>query len=346
RELWQTMNDWVYEGFNRTYQRQGAKFEKVYLESDTYAQGRDIVFDHLAQGRLCRDATGNIVIDLTDQGLGQKVLVRADGTTVYITQDIGTAVQRFKEFAPLGQLVYVVANEQRYHFQVLFKMLEQFGYPWAGKCFHRAYGMVNLPTGKMSSRKLKQGGVFLADELMDQLHELAKAAIAERDKELSGAELEERAEIIGLAALKYWLLRTNPDNDVTFLPEESLRFDGNSGPYLLYCIARIHSLLQKAGEITPGNLSLLASPEELALTKALAAFPETVESAATGYNPSLVANLLYEIASSFSRWYGACPILGSENQALRNARLQLAQATAIVLESGLKLLGIESLRQM
>lgn len=347
RQLWQTMNGWVYEGFNQTYARQGVAFEQVYLESDTYELGRRIVFDHLAHGLVQRDENSNIVIDLTAEGLDCKVLVRADGTTVYITQDIGTAVLRFQEYEPLDRLIYVVANEQKHHFQVLFKMLAKFGYPWAGRCFHRSYGMVNLPTGKMSSRKLKQGGVFLADELMDQLQALARTAILERNPEMSGSALEDRAEMIGLAALKYWLLKTNPDNDVTFVPEESLKFEGNTGPYLQYAYARINSILQKAESQTIGaDLSMLVSSEELTLVKSLASFPGTVEAAAADYNPALVANQIYEIAKAFSQWYNSCSILSSDTSALKNARIFLARATAVVLENSLRLLGIESPQRM
>lgn len=347
RELWRTMNGWVFEGFDQTYARQGVVFDKVYLESDTYELGRQIAMDHLANGRCRRDARDNIVIDLTEDGLGEKVLVRADGTTVYITQDIGTAVVRFNEFDPLSQLIYVVANEQRHHFQVLFKMLARFGYQWAGRCYHRSYGMVNLPTGKMSSRKLKQGGVFLADDLMNHLHELARTAILDREPELLGDELEDRAEKIALAALKYWLLKTNPDNDVVFVPEESLKFEGNTGPYLLYAYARISSILRKTNSIAEVDLTLLADPKEMALAKALATFPQKVELAAETYNPSLVANQLYEIARAFSQWYGTCQIFGAEvPNELSDARLMLVSATASVLQNGLCLMGIQTLERM
>jgi arginyl-tRNA synthetase len=354
RELWQTMNSWVYEGFNQTYDRQGVCFDQVYLESETYDLGREIVFAHEKEGKikvLRRDDDGNLIIDLSAWDLTKpdkpKVLVRANGTTIYITQDVGTAVLRFKEYEPLDQLIYVVACEQNLHFQILFKMLELFGYQWASRCFHRSYGMVNLPTGKMSSRKLKQGGVFLADDLMDRLHQLALEAITSRDPLVTGPELGERAELIGLAALKYYLLRANPQSDIIFNAEESLQFEGNTGPYLLYALARIRGIMRKANEpLVDGDLLLLKCPEEVALAKALAAFPDAVESAATAYNPSVVASQVYEVAKAFSQFYTVCPILNCESSEMRNARLQLAQATAVVLENGLCLLGIATPERM
>lgn len=346
RKLWQTMNDWVYKGFNQTYARQGVSFDKVYLESNTYELGRQIVHQYLKQGMVERDADNNIVIDLSAHGLDKKVLIRADGTTVYITQDIGTAVLRFQEYDPLDQLIYVVASEQNYHFQVLFLMLKAFGYPWADRCFHRSYGMVNLPTGKLSSRRLKEGGIFLADDLMDHLHQLAREGILQREPNLSGEPLEQRAEMIGQAALKYFLLRVNPDRNMIFEPEKSLEFEGNTGPYLQYAHARICGILRKSTASTEkANLSILDSPEELELAKALASFPQTIESATKDYNPTVVAAHLYEIAKVFSQFYNQHRILGSKPE-IEKARLLLAKATAIVLKNGLRLLGIKAPERM
>jgi len=346
RKLWQTMNDWVYEGFNQTYARQGVDFDKVYLESDTYESGREIVHQHLKQGTVERDADGNIVIDLSNYDLDKKVLIRADGTTVYITQDIGMAVLRFQEYGPLDQLVYVVASEQNYHFRVLFLVLEAFGYPWANRCFHRSYGMVNLPTGKISSRKLKEGGTFLADDLMDHLHQLARKAILQREPEFSGEPLEQRAEIIGQAALKYFLLKVNPDHDTIFEPEKSLEFEGNTGPYLQYAHARICGILRKITVSTEdADLSVLSSSEELELAKILADFPQAVKNAAKNYNPTIIATHLYNVAKAFSQFYNQHRILDSEPE-IKKARLVLAKTTAIVLKNGLYLLGIKAPERM
>jgi len=350
RALWQTMNSWVYQGFDQTYARQGASFDKVYLESDTYAFGRSIVMQHLEQGTVGRDDAGNIVIDLSDEGLDTKVLVRSDGTTVYITQDIGTAVLRFSEYHPLDRLVYVVASEQCYHFQVLFKMLARFGYPWADRCFHRSYGMVRLASGKMSSRRLKEGGVFLADDLMDHLHELASQEVARRSPDLPETEREHRAEVIGLAALKYFLLRVNADKDMTFLPEESLAFEGKTGPYLLYTYARIQSILRQAQEqgIEFGKNKVDSSvlgDDEFELAKSLVGLPQAVEQAVSQYNPTVIADWVYELARAFNQFYSNCKVLEGDNEVTK-ARLRLCLAVATGLKCGLGLLGIETLERM
>ncbi|NUM25764.1 MAG: arginine--tRNA ligase [Candidatus Buchananbacteria bacterium] len=360
RQLWTTMNSWVYDGFSQTYLRQGVHFDKVYLESDTYDQGRAIALQHEAAGTLAqaglmfRDERNNLVFDLERFGLTQpgkpKVLIRGDGTTIYITQDIGTAVQRFEEFAPLNQLVYVVAREQELHFKQLFKMLELFGYPWAAQLFHRSYGMVRLTDGKMSSRRLKEGGVFLADDLMDHLHDLARQEILKRygdtGDEYDADDLERRAEQIGLAALKYFLLRTSAEKDMIFEPAESLAFEGNTGPYLLYAYARIKSILRRAEVISEtADLTVLNETVEIMLAKKLAQLPSVVSQAAREFNPTPVASWCYEVAKAFSQFYNHCQIIGS-GDTLEPARLRLAFATAVALGNGLKLLGIEPLERM
>ncbi|MFH0906802.1 MAG: arginine--tRNA ligase [bacterium] len=346
RQLWQKMNDWVYKGFEQTYKRQGVKFDKVYLESETYKLGKKIVLEYLEKGILKRNNNGDIVIDLTSKGLDEKVLIRADGTSVYITQDIGTVVMRFEDYKKLDKLIYVVASEQDYHFNVLFKTLKTLGYSWADKCFHMSHGMVNLPSGKISSRKLKQGGVFLADDLMDNLHNLAEKAVLKRGPDLSKKEVNNRAEIISQAALKYFLLKVNPNKNMIFEPEKSLDFEGNTGPYLQYAYARICSILRKAKNVDKkSDLSLLNNSEEFELVKILAEFPKIIEKAVKGYDSAIIASYLYEIAKSFSFFYNKHRILGSSSE-LEKARLVLVQATAIVLKNGLSLLGIEILDKM
>lgn len=346
RELWSRMNGWVYDGFDQTYARQGVVFDKVYYESDTYELGRDIILKHLEKGDVVKDAKGNIVIDLSDEGLDQKVLVRSDGTTVYMTQDVGTAVLRFGDYDPLDYLVYVVANEQNYHFQVLFKILKRFGYPWADRCFHLSYGMVNMPSGKVSSRKIKEGGIFLADDLMDHLHQLAVEAIKERNPELAGQELEDRAEIIAQSTLKYFLLSVNPGKNMIFNPEESLVFEGNTGPYLQSAHAKICSILIQEGidEITEIP-AVLESTEEMELAKLLTEFASRVEESANEYNPAIVAAYAYDVAKALNKFYNRHKVRGGQGEVTK-ARLALIKSTAIVLRNSLGLLGIEALERM
>jgi len=343
-DLWNMMNGWVYDGFNVTYQRLGCEFEKVYYESETYKLGKDIVYKALDDGHCYRDSKGDIVIDLADHGLEKKVLLRSDDTAVYVTQDLGTTVMKFNDF-DIERSIFVVASEQKYHFQVLFTVLELFGYKWAKNCYHLGYGMVYLPEGKMKSR---EGKVIDADNLMDELHELAKEEILKRERGIQGKELENIAESIGIGAIKYYLLRIHPLKDINFNPEESISFEGTTGPYLQYTHARISSVMRTGGDKVTElpDYSQLKTPEEIDLLRQLSKFPDVVLESANSYNISRMANYLYAIGKSFNKFYHDHSILSAENERLVAARVCLCRAAGIVLNEGLKLLGIDPLEKM
>lgn len=341
-ELWRTMNSWVIDGFNQTYKRMGVAFKKVFLESQTYMLGRDLILKGLEEGIFERNEKGAVVADLGK--LGKKVLLRSDGTSVYITQDIGTTCMKFEQFQPDVQ-IWVVGDEQILHFQMLFEILKKMGRPWAKDLFHMAYGMVNLPTGKMKSR---EGTVVDADDLFDEMHRLAKDAALER---LEGAEppadLEERSETVGMGALKFMLLKFNPKTTMLFDPQASLKFEGDTGPYVQYACARISSIGRKAAErgvqdaaVVSADLSSLDSKEERALSICAALYPQTLQLAAEKQDCSILVNYLLELAKSFNRFYRERKVLNAESETERDARLRLCFATREVLADGLKTLTI------
>jgi arginyl-tRNA synthetase len=346
--LWKTMNSWVMSGIEQTYRRTGITFDKVYFESDLYTLGRQEVLTGLEKGTFQRDPDGSVWIDLTNEGMEREVLLRSDGTSIYLTQDIGTAIQRSKDW-PFDRMIYVVGSEQRHHFQVLFRVLARLGYPWASSLHHLAYGMVNLPEGKMKSR---EGTVVDADDLLDELERLAAEEIRAKEREDDVADLTGTARDVALGALNYWLLQVTAGKDMTFDPKESISFNGDTGPYLQYTGARISSMLRKfeerrekyaAGAYAPAALSL---PEEWEIAKSLAQFPEVVSAAAVELNPSIVAAYLFELCKSFSRYYQDHPVLRNEDANLVVSRIALVRAVLQVLRNGLSLLGIPFLSAM
>jgi arginyl-tRNA synthetase len=348
RALWQTMNRWAIEGINQTYRKTGVRFDQVYLESETYLLGRAEILAGLERGLFSRDQDGSVWADLSAQGLDRKVLLRSDGTSLYVTQDVGTAVQRHRDW-PFDQMIYVVGNEQRYHFQVLFQVLRILGHAWAGNLHHLAYGMVNLPEGKMKSR---EGTVVDADELIAQLEELAAAEIRAKEREGQIENLEATAEAIALGALNFYLLAPSPYKDMVFDPGESISFTGATGPYLQYTGARISSMLRKFGErqkrFRGGRFQpeRLDRPEEWELVKALASFPEVLAQAARELNPSLLATHLFELARAYSSYYHDYPVLQNEDADLVVSRIHLARALRQALGNGLALIGVPFLQKM
>ena len=346
--LWKLMNSWAVEGMKKTYERTGISFDQYYYESETWLLGRDEVLKGLEKGIFYRQDDGAVAVDLSAEKLDKKILLRSDGTSIYITQDFGTAINRHKDW-PFDRLIYVVGSEQQYHFKVLFVLLDKLGYPWAKNLYHLSYGMVNLPDGKMKSR---EGTVVDADDLIDSLRDMALAEIREKDREEEVGNPAEVAEKIALGALHYYLLQTAPARDMLFDPKESLSFTGNTGPYLQYMGARISSMLRKAGERNDGaasggaDFSLLVSDSEWELLKALAAYPAAVGEAAAGLDPSSLAAYLYDLSKSFSRFYHDCPILNAGDSALSAARLELSRAVMLVLKDALELICIPFLEVM
>jgi arginyl-tRNA synthetase len=347
-ELWQTMNEWAIEGIKATYCRTGIAFDAYYLESRTYTEGRAAVLKGVEQGIFQREEDGSVQVDLAGIKLDKKVLLRSDGTSLYLTQDIGTAIARHRDW-PFDRLIYVVASEQRYHFQVLFHVLAMLGQPWAQNLQHLSYGMVNLPEGRMKSR---EGTVVDADELLDELTAMAVQEIREKEREDQLVDLEATAASIALGAVHYYLLQTIPSKDMVFNPKESLSFTGNTGPYLQYMGARLSSMLRKHArmgkpEERPAfDASLLRVDGEWELVKLIAAFPEIVIQAAQSCNPSLVANHLYELCKVFSSYYHDTPILHNEHQDLVEARVELSRMVLQTLKNGLALLNIPFLEAM
>jgi arginyl-tRNA synthetase len=346
--LWRRMNDWVIGGIEQTYKRTGVSFDQVYFESDLYKLGRGEVLAGIEKGLFQRDPDGSVWVDLTDKGGEREVLLRGDGTSLYITQDIGTAIQRSADW-PFDMLIYIVGSEQRHHFQVLFKVLEILGCKWAGNLHHLAYGMVNLPEGKMKSR---EGTVVDADDLLDELEKLAADEIRNKEREEEVGDLGRTATEIALGALNYWLLQVNAVKDMTFDPKESLSFNGNTGPYLQYTGARISSMLRKFEErrqlYSAGTFSAeaLSVPEEWEIVKSLALFPETVVAAARDLNPSVLTAYLFELCKNFSRYYQDHPVLRNEDAVLVMSRIGLVRGMAQVVKNGMALLGIPFLEAM
>lgn len=344
RGLWQKMNEWVYAGFDATYQRMGVDFDKIYYESDTYLEGKELVLKGLEEGIMERHDDGSVWADLTADGLDNKLLLRADGTSVYMTQDIGTAKLRYRDY-PIDKMIYVVGNEQNYHFQVLSILLDRLGFKWGKDLVHFSYGMVNLPNGRMKSR---EGTVVDADDLMADMVADAKKVIEERGeiKKLDGAtpeEVDSIAETVGMGALKYFLLKVDPRKNMTFNPEESIDFNGNTGPFIQYTYARIRSVLRKAAEsgVATADYSAVKPGErEIALIQRLADFPSTVSEAGRTYSPALIANYAYDLVKEYNQFYHDCTILGETDPAVRSLRLTLSATTARTVKTALGLLGI------
>ncbi len=344
RKLWAEMNSWVYAGFDETYKRLGVSFDKIYYESTTYIDGKAKVNEGLEKGLFYRREDGSVWADLAKDGLDEKLLLRADGTSVYMTQDIGTATQRFKEF-DITKMIYVVGNEQNYHFQVLSILLDRLGFSWGKDLVHFSYGMVELPEGKMKSR---EGTVVDADDLMDEMINTAKEVSSELGKmdNISEEEANEIARICGLGALKYFILKVDPRKNMLFNPKESIDFNGNTGPFIQYTHARICSVLRKAVEqgIQLGDkvdTSIKLSDTEANLIQFVATFPSVVEQAGKEYSPALIANYVYELVKQYNSFYHDFSILKEENEALRNFRLLLSKKIAAVVKTGMGLLGIE-----
>ena len=342
--LWERMNGWVYEGFDVTYKRLGVWFDKIYYESETYHKGKEIVEEGLQKGRLTRKEDGSVWADLTHKGLDEKLLLRSDGTSVYITQDLGTAVLRQQDYNA-GRMYYVVGNEQDYHFKVLSLILDELGYEWAGSIEHISYGMVELPSGKMKSR---EGKVVDADNLIDEMIETAGRLSAELGK-LDGLTPEEKDEIIriiGMGALKYFILKVDPKKNMVFNPEESIDFNGNTGPFIQYTHARICSLLKKAEDMgpLPGGLEtsdFSMSSKETVLTSLLHEFPVILKEAGETCSPALIANYIYDLAREYNQFYHDHPVIREEDRGLRDMRLLLSLLTGTVIRRGMELLGIE-----
>ncbi|MCI8997614.1 MAG: arginine--tRNA ligase [Muribaculaceae bacterium] len=341
RALWERMNSWVYAGFDETYKRMGVDFDKIYYESQTYLEGKEKVLEGLEAGKMYRKEDGSVWADLTGEGLDHKLLLRSDGTSVYMTQDIGTAKLRYEDF-PIDKMIYVVGNEQNYHFQVLSILLDRLGFKWGKDLVHFSYGMVELPEGKMKSR---EGTVVDADDLMDDMVNTARTVSAELGKldGLSKSEIAEISEMVGLGALKYFLLKVDPRKNITFNPKETIDFNGNTGPFIQYTYARICSVLRKAAEekmditdyadVTPGE-------REISLIQALADFPAVVQAAGQSYSPALIANYVYDLVKLYNQFYHDCSILKETDAAVRSLRLELSRQTARVVKTGMRLLGI------
>lgn len=343
--LWKKMNSWVYDGFNETYKNLGVEFDTLYYESDTYLLGKDIVESGLESGVFYKKDDGSVWIDLTDEGLDEKIVLRADGTAVYMTQDIGTAVQRVHDHPDINGMVYTVGNEQDYHFKVLFLILKKLGYPWAENLYHLSYGMVDLPEGKMKSR---EGTVVDADDLIEDMTETA-AEIAQELGKLEGYTDEEKKElyrIIGLGALKYFILKVDPKKRILFNPEESVDFQGNTGPFIQYAYARIQSILRKADfdyqsfKLNTGN-GVSLHEKEKELLKQLQYFPETLQQAAESYSPALIANYVYDLVREFNSFYQQVTILGEADMDKRKFRVQLSHKVGEVIATTFGLLGIQ-----
>ena len=344
RELWEKMNSWVYAGFNETYKRLGVDFDQVQYESNTYILGKDIIEEGLAKGVFFKKEDNSVWIDLTEDGLDQKLVLRGDGTSVYMTQDLGTAVERFKQ-NDIQKLIYTVGNEQDYHFQVLFLILKKLGYDWANQLYHLSYGMVELPEGKMKSR---EGTVVDADDLMQEMYLTAKEKSEELGKleGLSDEEKEKSYEIVGLGALKYFMLKVDPKKKMLFNPAESIDFNGNTGPFIQYTYARIQSLLNRANfvEADFGNYQPNASEKELIMQ--LSNFKDVVEKAAETLSPAQVANYVYDLVKTYNSFYQNNPVMTLEDENAKQFKLQISDLTAKTIKKSLHLLGISVVNRM
>jgi arginyl-tRNA synthetase len=338
--LWKTMNAWVYEGFAVTYKTLGVDFDKMYYESNTYLLGKEIIKEGLEKNVFYKKENGSVAIDLSAEGLDEKIVLRSDGTSVYITQDLGTAIERFKEFPKLSQLIYTVGNEQDYHFKVLFKILEKLGYSWAKECYHLSYGMVELPEGKMKSR---EGTVVDADELLAEMFDTATATTKELGKvdDFNEEEFKELNRAIGLGALKYFILKVDPKKKMLFDPKESIDFNGHTGPFIQYTHARIKSVLRKAAfDFEKNEVTIEMSAIEKELVKFIYDFDAVVEEAGSAFNPALVANYIYDVTKLYNRFYHDCPILKEEDTNIKIFRLQLSKLCAQAIANAMNLLGI------
>jgi len=343
-KLWKTMNAWVYKGFEKTYKKMGVSFDKIYYESETYLLGKEIVHKGLGQGILYKKEDNSIWADLTEEGLDHKLLLRPDGTSVYMTQDIGTAIQRFKEFGDMKELIYVVGNEQNYHFQVLSIILKKLGYEWFDKIYHMSYGMVELPAGKMKSR---EGTVVDADDLMAEMVETS-ASISKELGKLEGYSEEEAErvyETIALGALKYFILKVDPSKKMLFNPAESIDFNGNTGPFIQYTYARINSLKTKATELNISinksiDSSTTISNKEKSLVRTIYKFPNIIAEAGKEHSPSTIANFVYELVKEYNQFYHDHSILKEEDLTTREFRVSLSLKIGQIIKSGMELLGI------
>jgi arginyl-tRNA synthetase len=344
-DLWEKMNGWVYDGFDTTYASLGITFDKNYYESNTYLLGKDVIEKGLKDGVFYRKEDGSVWIDLSEDGLDEKLLLRGDGTAVYMTQDIGTAIQRYEDFQ-LDGMVYTVGNEQEYHFKVLFLILKKLGYDWAERLYHLSYGMVNLPSGKMKSR---EGTVVDADDLIEGMQDSAQE-ISEELGKTEGMELDARMKLykqVGLGALKYFILKVDPSKNMLFDPKESIDFNGNTGPFIQYTHARIRSLQRKAKKVGL-NMDKIASPgkEEIALISLLDQYDEVLLQSAELYNPALVANYVYDLTKTYNSWYQNHTVLNNEDESISALRLQLSAQIADRIAEVMHLLGIECPNQM
>ena len=338
--LWKMMNDWVYDGFNKTYQSIGVDFDTLYYESNTYLLGKEVIKEGLQKEVFFQKKDGSIWCDLTEDGLDEKIVQRRDGTAVYMTQDIGTAIQRVKDYQDITGMIYTVGNEQDYHFKVLFLILKKLGYQWADHLYHLSYGMVDLPSGKMKSR---EGTVVDADDLISDMAKTAKNISEELGKidDFTEKEKEHLYHTIGLGALKYYILKVDPKKRILFNPEESVDFQGNTGPFIQYTYARIQSILRK-GELSVKSTNLeVLHPKEKELIKQLQLFPETIQQAAAQYSPALIANYTYELVKSFNSFYQNVSILGADFEEEKSFRIKLSRAVSDVIKTAFGLLGID-----
>ena len=344
RELWEKMNSWVYAGFNETYKRLGVDFDQVQYESNTYILGKDIIEEGLAKGVFFKKEDNSVWIDLTEDGLDQKLVLRGDGTSVYMTQDLGTAVERFKQ-NDIQKLIYTVGNEQDYHFQVLFLILKKLGYDWANQLYHLSYGMVELPEGKMKSR---EGTVVDADDLMQEMYVTAKEKSEELGKleGLSDEEKEKSYEIVGLGALKYFMLKVDPKKKMLFNPAESIDFNGNTGPFIQYTYARIQSLLNRANFVEADFGSYQPNASEKELIMQLSNFKDVVEKAAETLSPAQVANYVYDLVKTYNSFYQNNPVMTLEDENAKQFKLQISDLTAKTIKKSLHLLGINVVNRM
>ena len=344
RKLWRMMNEWVYAGFDETYKRLGVDFDKIYYESDTYLEGKDLVLGGIEKGIMYRREDGSVWADLTPDGLDHKLLLRKDGTSVYMTQDIGTAKLRYQDY-PIDKMIYVVGNEQNYHFQVLALLLDKLGFKWGKDLTHFSYGMVELPEGKMKSR---EGTVVDADDLMDTMIADARDTSAERFAGMPAEEAAEIARVVGMGALKYFLLKVDPKKNMLFNPKESIDFNGNTGPFLQYTYARIRSVCRRAeAELAECSYAeAMPNEKEQVLIQKIADFPGVVAEAGRIYSPALIANYCYDLAKEYNQFYHDYPILKEENPATRCLRLNLSAVTARTLRAGVSLLGMEMPERM
>ena len=334
------MNGWVYEGFNETYRTMGVSFDKLYYESETFITGKDMVAEGLQKGVFFQKEDSSVWIDLSEFGLDEKLVQRADGTAVYMTQDIGTAKKRMDDYPDLGGIVYTVGNEQDYHFTVLFLILEKLGYTWAKNCYHLSYGMVDLPSGKMKSR---EGTVVDADDLMADIVAKAKEMTSERGQieGMSDSERDNLYRIIGIGGLKYYLLKVDPKKRMLFNPEESIDLTGNTGPFIQYTYARISSLISKSGESQAPVKGTPLNATEREVIQQLQRYPEVVREAGITYSPALIANYTYELVKLYNGFYQAVPVMKEDNEAIKAMRIFLSVTVSRVVKSAMNMLGIE-----